>query len=52
MKLLNRLRDKFECNTPSTLASVKQEKTSKPSKAALALLPKVLPMSMLKESLR
>ncbi len=52
MKLLNRLRDEFEFNTQSALETTKQEKTRKPSKAALALLPKVLPMTMLKESLR
>lgn len=50
MKLLNRLRDEFEFNTSSL--NTKQEKTRKPSKAALALLPKVAPVSMLKESLR
>lgn len=50
MKLLHRLRHEFS-SQPANRAA-KQAKASKPSKAALALLPKVAPMSLLKESLR
>ncbi|MDY3331470.1 MAG: hypothetical protein SOX43_05875 [Pelistega sp.] len=52
MKLLNRLRDEFEFNTQSSLENTKQENSRKPSQAALALLPKANPVSLLKESLR
>lgn len=50
MKLLNRLRHEFADQVATQAA--KQSKRQKPSKAALALLPKIAPASLLKTSLR
>lgn len=50
MKLLHRLRREFSSQTTDRAA--KQVATGKPTKASLAFLPKVAPMSLLKESLR
>lgn len=50
MKLLNRLRHEFADQVATQVAN--QSKGKKPSKAALALLPKFAPTSLLKTSLR
>ncbi|NOL49991.1 hypothetical protein [Pelistega europaea] len=50
MKLLNRLRHEFSGQVAAR--AVKQSGAKKPSKAALALLPKLVPEATLKASLR